>query len=64
MPNGGYVRENGITLCPDHHLLAERFHMSGGTEWADAMHPNDLYARIESSRELAVRKSELLAETS
>lgn len=24
MPNGGYVPENGITLCPAHHLLAEQ----------------------------------------
>lgn len=23
MPNGGYVAENGITLCPDHHRRAE-----------------------------------------
>lgn len=21
--NGGYIKENGITLCPTHHLLAE-----------------------------------------
>jgi len=25
MPNGGYVKENGITLCPGHHLKVERY---------------------------------------
>ena len=23
MPNGGYVKENGITLCPVHHSIEE-----------------------------------------
>ena len=35
MPNGGYVPENGITLCAEHHMQAERFHSSGGSEWED-----------------------------
>lgn len=60
MPNGGYVRSNGITLCPDHHMKAERFHISGGTEWEPGMHPDDLYALIGSSRERAIRDSERL----
>lgn len=58
MPNGGYVKENGITLCKDKcHMLAEKFHISGGAEWTDGMHPNDLYKMIGSSYELAVEKS-------
>ena len=60
MPNGGYVAENGISLCPTHHLAAERFHISGGGEWEPGMHPDDLYKKIGSSYELAVRKSERL----
>lgn len=54
MPNGGYIKENGITLCPSHHLDAETFHISGGTEWVEGMHPNDLYRMIGSSHEKAV----------
>lgn len=57
MPNGGYVRENGITLCPEHHLQAEQYHISGGQIWSQHMHPNDLYKRIGSSYDLAVQKS-------
>lgn len=49
MPNGGYVLENGITLCPEHHLLAEEFHLSGGQTWSPGFHPNDLYEMIGSS---------------
>ena len=30
MPNGGYAKENGITLCPQHHMDAEKFHMTKG----------------------------------
>ncbi len=29
MPNGGYVAENGITLCGTCHTLAEYWHVSG-----------------------------------
>ncbi len=61
MPNGGYVRANGITLCPDHHKLAERFHVSGGTEWEPDMHPDDLYRLIGSTQEQAERDSQRLA---
>ena len=60
MPNGGYVMENGITLCPVHHEDAEKFHISGGKEWKPGMHPDDLYAKIESSKELAIKESEKL----
>lgn len=60
MPNGGYVKENGITLCPEHHLKAEQYHMSDGKSWHEGLHPNDLYVMINSSYELAVKKSENL----
>jgi 5-methylcytosine-specific restriction endonuclease McrA len=61
MPNGGYVKENGITLCePVCHMLAEKFHISGGTEWEPGMHPKDLFNLIGSSRDIAVLASERL----
>jgi len=60
MPNGGYVKENGITLCEIHHMLAEKFHISEGAEWEENMHPNDLYKLIDSSCELAYSNSERL----
>lgn len=60
MPNGGYVKENGITLCPTHHLMAEKFHISNYKEWEDGMHPNDLYKLIDSSFEKAERMSRSL----
>lgn len=61
MPNGGYVKENGITLCPKHHLDAEQFHISNGEKWIDGMHPNDLYLKIGSSKEIAIEKSKNLS---
>lgn len=60
MPNGGYVLSNGITLCPTHHMDAERFHISGGTIWADGMHPNELYKLIKSTKHKAIADSERL----
>jgi 5-methylcytosine-specific restriction endonuclease McrA len=68
MPNGGYVKENGISLCKENfneegelvescHMLAEKFHISDGKEWEKYMHPDDLYKLIGSSYELAYEKS-------
>jgi len=58
MPNGGYVKENGITLCKDEcHMKCEKFHISGGEEWEEGLHPDDLYKMINSSKELAIQKS-------
>jgi hypothetical protein len=57
MPNGGYVKENGISLCPKCHLKAERFHMTNGKEWERGYHPIELYRLIGSSKELATEKS-------
>jgi len=58
MPNGGYVKENGISLCPSCHEKAEVFHSTGSAlpGWS----PDDLYARIGSSRELAEAASRRL----
>jgi hypothetical protein len=69
MPNGGYVKENGITLCKfgadgteqdSCHMKAEKFHISGGQEWEPGMHPGDLYKLISSSQEEAIKESEKL----
>lgn len=57
MPNGGYVKLNGITLCPLHHLEAEKFHITEGKEWVEGMHPDDLYQKIGSSYEKAFAMS-------
>jgi len=55
MPNGGYVPSNGITLCKAVcHLKAEKFHITGGKEWEEGFHPNDLFKKIGSSEEQAI----------
>ena len=53
MPNGGYVKENGISLCPECHKKAETFHQTGTAPrgWA----PDDMYAKIGSSHQEALR---------
>ena len=58
MPNGGYVEENGISLCELCHIKAEIWHNSGKTRYAEGYHPNDLYDLIGSSYNLAYKKSE------
>lgn len=54
MPNGGYVKANGISLCkngsPSCHELAEK--------QEDGLTPAELYRRIGSSYELALKESE------
>jgi hypothetical protein len=57
MPNGGYVKENGVSLCEPCHLKAEKWHSSGKTTWDDGYHPDDLYRLIGSSYEAARRGS-------
>jgi 5-methylcytosine-specific restriction endonuclease McrA len=52
--NGGYVKENGITLCdvPNGcHWKAEHFHATGKSY--PGYSPEDLYTRIGSNEELA-----------
>lgn len=58
MPNGGYVKENGISLCNECHRKAEVFHETGTAlpGWA----PEDLYKMIGSSYDQAVKASERL----
>jgi 5-methylcytosine-specific restriction endonuclease McrA len=55
MPNGGYVAENGISVCDTCHALAEQFHQTGTA--ADGFSIGELYARIGSSFEVAERAS-------
>lgn len=58
MPNGGYVAENGITVCKeDCHFKVEQFHINEGESWEKGLHPDDLYKKINSSKELAIEKS-------
>jgi len=58
MPNGGYVKENGISLCPDCHQKAEVFHSTGTA--LEGFAPDDLYKKINSNYELAVEASNKL----
>jgi hypothetical protein len=37
--------------------MAEKYHESGGTEHIEGFHPQDLYAKIGSSYEIAVLHS-------
>lgn len=59
MPAGGYVKENGISLCVGCHVLAEQFHRTGVAE--PNYSPEDLYKLIGSSREAALAASQKLA---
>lgn len=58
IPNGGYVKENGISVCDDCHELAEVFHQTGIPH--PEFSPDDLYRLIGSSHEKAVLASEKL----
>lgn len=58
MPNGGYVRENGISLCAECHEKAEMFHSLG--EPYPGYSPIDLYLKIGSTEAIARRASERL----
>lgn len=60
MPNGGYVMENGISLCEDCHIKAEVFHSSNGEHCEEGFHPDDLYKIIDSNEKIAFDKSILL----
>jgi len=56
MPNGGYVLENGITLCKINcHQMAEQFHITG--QGYPGLMPDDLYRLIDSSKERATKAS-------
>jgi len=66
MPNGGYVKENGICLCSDRsenqlnccHLKAEQFHIKNVS--IPGYSPEELYVKIGSSYDAAVVASEKL----
>lgn len=59
--SGGYVKENGITLCEDKcHIKAEKFHITKGKSWVDGFHPNDLFKLINSSYDIANKKAKEL----
>lgn len=61
MPNGGYVPENGISLCDQPggcHEKAEAYHR--GDEILPGFHPNELYVLIGSSYDRAFEASERL----
>ncbi len=60
MPNGGYVAENGISLCEKCHPKAETYHC--GEPVPPGFSPDELYALIGSSQEAARAASEALAE--
>jgi len=57
MPNGGYVIENGISLCPDCHSKAELWHETDGDNFIIGFTPYDLYEKIGASYQLAYKKS-------
>ena len=58
MPNGGYAISNGITVCETHHLMCEEHHRTGHA--VVGFHPDDLYAKIGSSKSKAYIDSQNL----
>ena len=59
MPNGGYGKKNGITVCDDHHLLCEEYHMNDGI-CNPEYHPDELYRKIGTSYDEAYKECENL----
>jgi 5-methylcytosine-specific restriction endonuclease McrA len=57
LPNGGYILENGISLCEKCHIKAESYHINKGKSWEKGYHPDDLYKLINSSKEIATKFS-------
>lgn len=62
MPNGGYVLENGIAVCPDCHEQAEEWWQNDYEEGPEGFSREDLYDMIGSSLEEATAASERLTE--
>lgn len=52
MPNGGYVKENGISLCAACHEKAEHYHSTGVA--LPGFSIQELYEKIGSSLEKAI----------
>ena len=65
MPNGGYVKENGVTVCDGGsdscHMRCEKYHISEGEIWDIGLAPWDLYIKIGSTHEEAVAAAGRLA---
>lgn len=63
MPNGGYVPENGVTVCDGGkdscHMKCEQYHINQGIGW-EGLYPADLYEKIHSSHARAVAASNKL----
>lgn len=55
MPDGGYVIENGISLCESCHIKAEEYLTNGCGELKYS--PDELYKLINSNKHLAYKKS-------
>jgi len=53
LPLDGYVISNGITLCPVHHLIAEKYKMFHDHNVEEFL-PDNLYKMINSSYEKAL----------
>lgn len=51
MPNGGYHTTNGITVCEEHHLECEKYHMEEPCE--DQYLPDSLYKKLGTTSEEA-----------
>lgn len=56
--NGGFVKENGISLCSACHLKAEEFYSTGIS--APGFSPEELYQKIGSSKIKAIEASKKL----
>ena len=61
-PNGGYVMENGITVCAEGedscHMKCEQYHITGTS--LPGLHPDDLYGMIGSSLDAAIAADDRL----
>lgn len=64
MPYGGYIKENGITLCKECHIKAEYYYIypihTTKVTVLSQYTPNELFKIIESSEELARKACERL----
>jgi len=54
--NQGYCAENGISVCDECHVKAEKHHQTGEAE--PGFSPDELFALIGSSKEKAIKASE------
>ncbi|MEH6472201.1 MAG: hypothetical protein V7752_13210 [Halopseudomonas sp.] len=60
MPGGGYVKENGISLCHEHVEMAEAHRVEGGEEAAKELAPEKLYIKVGSNYDKALAASQRL----